>query len=373
MKIKDLTGSRFKKLVVISKEKTIDSRGARWLCRCDCGNTKICYQSALRGNRNTSCGVCSRVGEKNNLVGRVFGRLTVLSLIERTNKKTYWLCKCDCERHNVVRVSHGNLVAKITTSCGCVARANARERAILRRKSKPGEEVLSSLYTSYRASARRKGIPFTLSRSFFNQKTKELCAYCGESPSNYTHNCYYTDVYVYNGLDKINPDNGYVPENCNPCCKKCNWMKGTLSLSQFKEKITKIHNKHFPFSKDSLYIVPKIPYKWNPAFGSVYSSYKRRQEKRFGSSFPFSMEEFYFLSQQECYYCGDKFYNRYVYKGSVFTYNGLDRKNSLIDYSKQNVVVCCYDCNRAKAAFDFSNFILHTHKLFERFVCTKRE
>jgi len=58
-----------------------------------------------------------------NLVGRVFGRLTV---IERDTRsvKSKWHCLCECGNKKAVLQS--NLVGKRTLSCGCLQ----KERAI---------------------------------------------------------------------------------------------------------------------------------------------------------------------------------------------------------------------------------------------------
>ena len=50
----DLTGKVYGKLTVIQKEKTRNHR-TRWLCKCECGNTKIIYADCLR-NGVKSCG-----------------------------------------------------------------------------------------------------------------------------------------------------------------------------------------------------------------------------------------------------------------------------------------------------------------------------
>lgn len=54
MKLIDLTGKRFGKLVVIRRG---ENRGpaARWVCQCDCGNTAIVWGSALRNGLTNSC------------------------------------------------------------------------------------------------------------------------------------------------------------------------------------------------------------------------------------------------------------------------------------------------------------------------------
>jgi hypothetical protein len=57
LRIKDISGQRFGKLVVIKFSHT----GGKyyrsfWLCKCDCGNTSIVAQSSLKGGHTKSCG-----------------------------------------------------------------------------------------------------------------------------------------------------------------------------------------------------------------------------------------------------------------------------------------------------------------------------
>jgi hypothetical protein len=64
---------------------------------------------------------------KENLVGKKFNQLTVLSEVpksERKNpKKTEWLCQCDCG--NTTRVITNYLKTGHTKSCGCWRAKNA--------------------------------------------------------------------------------------------------------------------------------------------------------------------------------------------------------------------------------------------------------
>lgn len=53
-KIKDLTGMRFGKLQVIALDHTSDR--AYWICKCDCGNTKIVPGNELQKMHVKSCG-----------------------------------------------------------------------------------------------------------------------------------------------------------------------------------------------------------------------------------------------------------------------------------------------------------------------------
>lgn len=56
MAIKDITGQRFGKLTVLELAEK-DNRGeCKWLCKCDCGNTKVVYGYHLRKGHTVSCG-----------------------------------------------------------------------------------------------------------------------------------------------------------------------------------------------------------------------------------------------------------------------------------------------------------------------------
>lgn len=60
-KIPTLIGQRFGRLVVIEKAPSLkSSRGKRWLCKCDCGNTTIVTQYTLRAGTTRSCGCLLR-------------------------------------------------------------------------------------------------------------------------------------------------------------------------------------------------------------------------------------------------------------------------------------------------------------------------
>lgn len=63
-----------------------------------------------------------RQRDKERLVGKRFGRLTVLRFdedkIPNSGRNSWWVCKCDCG--NVVSVRDCKLVTGYTKSCGCL-------------------------------------------------------------------------------------------------------------------------------------------------------------------------------------------------------------------------------------------------------------
>lgn len=125
--LKDLTGQRFGRLVVIKQVENDAKNGVRWLCQCDCGNQCVVLSNTLIKGDTMSCGckrseIVHRLKFK-DLVGQRFGKLQVIHQAEyRTDlsgiKKVYWHCKCDCG--NECDVFSGLLSNGHTQSCGCI-------------------------------------------------------------------------------------------------------------------------------------------------------------------------------------------------------------------------------------------------------------
>lgn len=129
----DLTGRKFGMWTVI-RHLVNDNKGrTRWFCRCKCGTERIVYADSLLNARSKSCGcfrqefiretTCSRL----NLIGKIFGRLTVLGLadVRKPGKGILWLCKCSCGKKHIV--STGSLRNGHTRSCGCLIRDQAKK------------------------------------------------------------------------------------------------------------------------------------------------------------------------------------------------------------------------------------------------------
>ncbi len=55
-KLIDLTGQRFGRLVVIERAENSAGGRVRWLCKCDCGKSKIVLGEHLKKERTKSCG-----------------------------------------------------------------------------------------------------------------------------------------------------------------------------------------------------------------------------------------------------------------------------------------------------------------------------
>lgn len=82
-----------------------------------------------------------------------------------------------------------------------------------------------------------------------------------------------------------------------------------------------------------------------------------------------SLQEFISLIKQNCTYCGAEPSNaiHYIRKSSkdkLFYYNGLDRVDNSKPHTKDNVVPCCFICNRSKRERSKEDFINHMQKIY---------
>lgn len=91
-------------------------------------------------------------------------------------------------------------------------------------------------------------------------------------------------------------------------------------------------------------------------FGNYQSSAKSR-----GLEFGLTLSDFRYLIDQNCFYCGiapSAFYRNKPYRDDgALAYNGLDRVDNALGYTKENVVPCCKVCNRAKSNMPYPEFI----------------
>lgn len=91
----------------------------------------------------------------------------------------------------------------------------------------------------------------------------------------------------------------------------------------------------------------------------VFGTYRRRS-KELGIEMDIEFNEFISITQKKCFYCESSPSNKICHrkhKDDCFTYNGLDRLNSSKGYTRDNVVPCCYTCNKAKSSLTLEQFI----------------
>jgi hypothetical protein len=74
--------------------------------------------------------------------------------------------------------------------------------------------------------------------------------------------------------------------------------------------------------------------------------------------------DFLRISQEPCHYCGSPPSNLAKQKKRTFRYNGLDRKDSSLPHTLDNVVPCCKTCNFAKQGVGYEEFLVWIAKVY---------
>lgn len=116
------------------------------------------------------------------------------------------------------------------------------------------------IYTAYRGRARRNNRDFTISKEEFIAICEQNCYYCGKEPKEtyqvYNKKKYESNFQGYifdeewakdyiikvNGVDRVDPKQGYVSTNCKPACFRCNEMKMGSTEEEFYEEVKRIYN-----------------------------------------------------------------------------------------------------------------------------------
>ncbi len=173
-----------------------------------------------------------------------------LTIVNATDKKykdgsVIYLCSCICGKQ--VEQPRSKLNGRKNKSCGC--------RVAASRQKPPGEVSFKVLHTSYKKRAEIDELEFKLTLEDFKKIVSQNCAYCGLEPKKY--NTYVHDgnksrairqesvdrAWIKaNGIDRIDPDIGYILENCTPCCSQCNYAKSDYTKEEFLEHNKRLYN-----------------------------------------------------------------------------------------------------------------------------------
>lgn len=90
-------------------------------------------------------------------------------------------------------------------------------------------------------------------------------------------------------------------------------------------------------------------------FSFLWNSYKSAAKKR-NLDFCLSKDQFQDLTSSDCFYCGStpahKRKTRFKHAVYSYVFNGIDRINNNLGYSKENCVSCCEFCNKMKMSHD---------------------
>ena len=77
-------------------------------------------------------------------------------------------------------------------------------------------------WSTLKTQAHRRDLECDVTLEMFKHITAQPCYFCGDGSSA-----------GHRGIDRLNNDLGYVPDNMVPACSVCNYMKAQLSEAEF--------------------------------------------------------------------------------------------------------------------------------------------
>ena len=177
--------------------------------------------------------------KKVDYTGSRYGNLTAVELIDFcvfSDGREYqtWKFRCDCGKftNKAIHVAAAQSRRKKPgyPHCGCAKKT----------QEQVNETAFRDVVRMYRVSAIERGLEYGLSDDDCREMFSRQCCYCGAEPGKIKR--VKRGIFVYNGIDRIDNDKGYVLGNVATCCSMCNRMKLTFSVDQFLSKISEIYN-----------------------------------------------------------------------------------------------------------------------------------
>ncbi len=106
------------------------------------------------------------------------------------------------------------------------------------------------------------------------------------------------------------------------------------------------------------------------AMNTIIYQYKKAAKRR-NISFTIQDEDFIQVTKGNCYFCGEIPSKILKKKKITQIYNGVDRLNNKLGYTKENCVPCCTICNRMKMAHTMEVFLNKISLIFKKHIENK--
>jgi hypothetical protein len=177
-----------------------------------------------------------------SLINKRFGKLLVVELIKTSDSKYRFLCKCDCGNTRIIKGSY--LTTGHYTNCGCSKHAPRvdNKEAILRRMFTAYKRNAGYKQFEFNLSE-TEFIHFTSLPCYYCGEidSREQDNTHGRKVGKFKDHYKVEEI---NGVDRIDSSKGYFIGNVVPCCSMCNRMKCNFTTECFFDKIEKIYNRH---------------------------------------------------------------------------------------------------------------------------------
>ena len=242
-------GESFGRLTAVRKS---EGRGGYWHFKCVCGNDHEAKLFEVRTGGIKSCG-CLR--DQRHLpsisVGDSFGNLTAVRSANGGNK--IWIFKCTCGNECSPRLDR--VVNGRVKSCGCL---RLRDKDGPRRVgTESGTSRITRMFVSRKADARRRGIPFILSKLDVMSLAERQEWKCAQTGIAFGLSVGAGAKPFGPSIDRIDNALGYAPGNIQLVCIMYNYAKSAFAdddVFAFAEALVK-HRQRLAINNLKLRIV----------------------------------------------------------------------------------------------------------------------
>ena len=229
----NLIGKQFGRLtVLVFKGRKNGKRGLRWKCGCICGKKLIVYGDNLTTGKSKSCGCLAKeITSKARLgISKKIGTKIGRLLVLKILPRTKYSVNSPTYE---CKCDCGKVIITHLTncrSCGCLQ----RDQLIERNKKQLGWATETVVWSYYRRNAKTRNLSWELTREHFVSLITKPCYYCKVEPWNLVETKS-NDWKIISGVDRKDNKIGYTIENSVPCCKICNRAKLDLELDVFEK------------------------------------------------------------------------------------------------------------------------------------------
>lgn len=141
-----------------------------------------------------------RIGRKTNEIGKIYGRLTVVSAVESIGNHAAWNCLCQCGKETIVTGTH--LRTGHTVSCGCFHRESIAIHGVHGSKE----------YNAWNSMIARCYNEKSENYKNYGARGISVCDRWRESPVNFIADMGVCDKEK--SLERIDVNGDYEPSNC---------------------------------------------------------------------------------------------------------------------------------------------------------------
>jgi len=293
------------------------------------------------------------IGSFIDMTGKVFGRWTVIELDGRRGYKTYWKCICSCGTERAVNGQ--SLRNGMSQSCGCILGEKRREKNFVDITGKRFTRWIVIKFSNYN----NRGNPCWLCKcDCGNEKVVSYTSLknghsqsCGCYGIEQRRKSTFIDLTGkrFGKLTVIEFSYNVGTNYLWKCLCDCGKEK-LISGSSLRKGVTN--------SCGCLHFEVTALLEGEASFNFLFGIYKRNAKRR-DISFEIEKEFFRKTTKENCFYCNRE-PSQVIHSNNTngsYIYNGLDRINSKLGYSEENIVACCQVCNWRKSNASYDDFI----------------